>query len=78
MRELIQRRLALLFFSLVFRLLRLGRARLGLRRLGDAVRDEIHQIEAAYFLLIEKENSMRILFAKDSHQNIGPRHFLAT
>ena len=53
----------------------LGR-RLLLRHLADAVRDEIHHVEAGDSLLLQEVNRVRILFAVDGDQHVGAIDFL--
>jgi hypothetical protein len=47
-----------------------------LRRFGDAVRNEIHHVQARHVLPLEEKHGMRILFAENRHQNIGAGDFL--
>jgi hypothetical protein len=48
----------------------------GLRRLGDAVRDEVHDIEARHALALQEVHRVRILFAEDGDQDVGACDFL--
>jgi len=48
----------------------------GLRHLGDAVRDEVDDVEARHPLLVQEIHRMRILLAENRHQHVGAGHFL--
>ena len=47
-----------------------------LRRLGDAVRDVVHHVEARDALLVEEVDRVRILLAVDGDQHVGAGDFL--
>ena len=44
--------------------------------LANAVRDEVHHVQACHALLVQVIDRMRILFAEDRNQHIGTGHFL--
>ncbi len=46
------------------------------RRLGDAVGDEIHYVQARDVLLLQEVHRVRILLAEDRHQHVGAGDFL--
>ncbi len=48
----------------------------GLRVLGDAVRDEIHHVEARDPLLVQEIDRVRVLLAVDRHEHVGAGDFL--
>src|SRR6185436_17568948 len=50
-------------------------ALVGLRRLGDAVRDVVHHVEARDALLLQEVHRVRILLAEDRHQHVGAGDF---
>jgi len=45
-------------------------------RLGEAVRDEVHDVEPRHVLQREQVRGVRVLLAEDRHQHVGDRHFL--
>ena len=47
-----------------------------LRRLGDAVRDVVHDVEARDALLVQEVDRVRVLLAVDRHQHVGAGHLL--
>ena len=47
-----------------------------LRRLGDAVRDEVDDVEARHALLVQEVDGVRVLLAEDRHQHVGAGDFL--
>ncbi len=49
---------------------------LRLRRLGDAMGNEVHHIQPGHVLALQEKHGMRILFAKDRDQHVGAGHFL--
>ncbi len=67
----------LLLLGLTFSILLLfGRRRL--RQLGDAVRDEVDNIEASHAFLMQEINGVRVFFAEYRHQDIGTGDFFLT
>ncbi len=64
--------------ALAFRLLRLLLARTFalVAGLGEAVRDEVHDVEARDFLQAEQVRRVTVLLAEDRDQHVGDRHFL--
>jgi hypothetical protein len=74
LREALQR--AALFLRLGFSLGGLFLAAATLRRLGDAVRDEIHHVEARNVLPLEEKHGVRILFSENRDQDVGAGDFL--
>ncbi len=76
LRVLLERRRLVLALALGFLLGgRLGLF-LGLPRLGDAVRDEIHHIEARHPLLVQVIDGMGILLPENGDQHVGAGDFL--
>ena len=78
LRVLLQRRG---FFVLLAALFVLRGALAGLGRLGrvallDAVRDEVHDVQARDALLVQVIHGMRVFFAEDGDQHIGAGDFL--
>ena len=49
---------------------------LRLRHLADAMRNEVHNIQAGHTLLVQEINRVRILLAEYRHQHIGAGDFL--
>ncbi len=78
-RVLLERRLLLAALALLLFLL--GAGRLGglvafLRRLGDAVADEVDDVQPRHALLVQVVHRVRVLLAEDRHQHVGAGHFL--
>ena len=71
--EIFQRLGALLFGWLLAGLR--GSILLLFRHLGDAVRNVIHHVQPADFLLFEQIDGLRFLFAEQGDQDIGAGHF---
>ncbi len=51
-----------------------GAGRLG--RLGDAVGDEVHHVQARYPLLVQEIDRVRVLLAEDRYQHLGAGELL--
>ena len=47
------------------------------RRLGDAVRDIVHRVEARHVLLLQEIDGVAFALGEHRHQHIGAGHFLA-
>ncbi|MCY1166207.1 hypothetical protein D9M73_61300 [compost metagenome] len=80
LRVLLQRRGFFVLFAAFFVLSRAftGLGRLGRIALLDAVRDEIHHVQARHALLVQVIHGVRVLLAKNGNQHIGASHFLFT
>ncbi len=75
LREALERAAGLRLGRLGLALAFLARAR-RLRRLGDAVRDVVHHVQARDALLVEEVDGVGILLAVDGDQHVGAGHFL--
>ncbi len=61
--------------TLVACAIRIPLAGLGWLTFTDAVRNEVHHVEARHPLLVQVVNRMRVLLTKDRDQHIGASHF---
>ena len=67
-------RLGILVFGVLLALRRGGILFVGVFR--NAVRNEIHHVQPADFLLLQQVHRLRFLFPEDRHQHVGAGHFL--